>query len=498
MSKLPNLDLNEIKKELAKRTQLDFTKHTMPKNKDGSSKFHEGQFHKSYYSVLDKFVDGQIKKLIITVPPQHGKSEGSTRRLPTRLIGRDNTLNIAVASYASTQARRFGRDINRIIDSKEYIELYPDSKLSKSKLHGLASDAIRTSEEFEIIDNEGMATGGNVKLVGRSTSLTGNAVDTLIIDDLYKDASEGNSPVIRQNCIDWYDTTADSRLHNDSQQLIVFTRWHEEDLIGYLESKEEVKTLNSLSEIDPNFDGWYKINYEAIKTGEPTELDPREKGEALWPERHSKAKLLKTKARNPEAFECLYQGNPESKEGMLYKTFELYDHEPTTFKMKKNYTDTADTGKDYLCSINYTHGQDDRCYITDILYTQEPMEITEGATAGLLDRGQTNKADIESNNGGRGFARNVKAKLTGNTVVNWFHQGGNKESRIHSNSALVQERIVYPRDWHVRWPEFYNHVTKYKALFSANKHDDAADTLTGIVEMLEPKKSKRRQYNPYE
>lgn len=430
---------------------------------------------------------------MITVPPQHGKSEGSTRRLPARLIGRDSSLKIAVASYASTQARRFGRDINRIIDSREYMDLYDDVKLSKSKLHNISSDAIRTSEEFEIIDNNGRATDGNIKLVGRNTALTGNPVDILVIDDLYKDAAEGNSPIIRQNCIDWYNTTAESRLHNDSQQLIVFTRWHEEDLIGYLEHKEEVRTLNSLSEVDQDFKGWYKINYEAIKTGPPTELDPRDKGEALWPERHNIEKLQKTRARDPEVFECLYQGNPESSEGMLYRSLKTYTEKPQ-FKIKRNYTDTADTGNDYLCSINYEVGLDDNIYITDLIYTDEPMEVTEIAVANLLDRGQVNTADIESNNGGRGFARNVRDKLKGHTVVKWFHQSGNKESRIFSNSALVQEKIHFPSDWHIRWPDFYRSVTKYKKQFSANKHDDGPDTLTGIVEKVTAPTSKRRKY----
>ncbi len=491
---LPNH--NSLLAEQARRSQEQFTIYTMPKNKDGSSRFFAGQFHRSYYSVLDLFYKGLITKLMITVPPQHGKSEGSTRRLPARMIGQDSSLKIAIASYASTQARRFGRDINRIIDSREYMGLYNDVKLSKSKLHDVSSDAIRTSEEFEIIDNEGRATDGNIKLVGRNTSLTGNPVDKLIIDDLYKDAGEGNSPIIRQNCIDWYNTTAESRLHNDSQQLIVFTRWHEEDLIGYLESKEEVRTLSSLDEVDQDFKGWYKINYEAIKTGEPTELDPRAKGEALWPERHSVEKLEKTRARDPEIFECLYQGNPESREGQLYGPFKTYNTLPVHNGVY-NYTDTADTGQDYLCSINYAKGQDGFAYVTDILYTQEPMEKTEQWTIDLLNKGQVSRADIESNNGGRSFARVVKEKVN-RTVIKWFHQSGNKESRIYSNSSMVQEKIIFPSDWSVRWPEFYNHVTRFKKMFKANKHDDATDTLTGIVEAMFPKKKGRRKYNIYD
>ena len=105
--------------------------------------------------------------------------------------------------------------------------------------------------------------------------------------------TRANSPIVRENVKDWYITVADTRLHNDSQQLIVFTRWNEDDLIGFIESNEKVVVIEKWSDIDnPNPDKWYKINFEAIKTGNPTEIDNREKGEPLWPERHSIKKLL--------------------------------------------------------------------------------------------------------------------------------------------------------------------------------------------------------------
>src|SRR5690606_15635043 len=108
------------------------------------------------------------------------------------------------------------------------------------------------------------------------------------------------------------------RLHNDSQQLIVFTRWHEDDLIGRLEKHDKVIIINSLKDIedvDVDFDGWFKVNFEAIKTGEPTEIDKREKGQALYPKKHNIKKLIKERNTDPEKFECMNQGNPESKEG---------------------------------------------------------------------------------------------------------------------------------------------------------------------------------------
>ena len=210
-------------------------------------------------------------------------------------------------------------------------------------------------------------------------------------------------------------------------------------------------------------------------------IDSRKKGEALWSSKHSLDKLNSVKEMDLEKFECLYQGNPSSKEGLLYTTFKTYKDLPK-LKQIKNYTDTADTGSDKLCSIVYgvPFGSDNHLYLIDVLHTPEPMEKTEPWTIDLLNSNNVSKAKIESNNGGRGFARVVKKDV--NCFVDWFHQSANKESRIFSNSAQVNDRIVMPSDWALRFPDFYNDVSKYKKLFKANKFDDAPDTLTGIVE----------------
>lgn len=492
MSTLPKIDLNEVKIELAKRNIISFTQYTMGEGYDGKPRYKKSHFHEMYCSVIDKFADGIIKKLMVTVPPQHGKSEISTRRLPAYIFGKDPNRKIAITSYNTVFARKFNRDVQRIIDTKEYRTLYPDTKINGKNVVTVNS-YLRNADEFEIVNHRGF-----LKAVGRGGALTGTAIDTLIIDDIYKDDIEANSPIIRDNVTNWYDTVAESRLHNDSQQLIVFTRWHEGDLIGHLEKKEEVKVLTSLDQIDSSFKGWYKINFQAIKEDEPTEIDPREKGVSLWESRHSLEKLQGTKKRNPEKFECLYQGNPESSEGYLYQGFKTYNKLPKA-KQILNYTDTADAGQDYLCSINYIHGEDDNFYVTDLVYTQENMDITKQWVIDLLERGKVNKAVIESNNGGRLFASNVKELVKNYCVVKWFHQSGNKESRIYSLSDMVQERIYFPADWGSRWSEFYNHVTRFKKVFKANKHDDAVDVLTGIIEQHEtPKKKGRRTYNIYD
>lgn len=461
----------EKKVRKARQNVLDFTDFTL----DG---FNAENFHVNYYKLLDMFANGEIKRLMITMPPQHGKSEGSTRRLPAYMLGVNPNLKIAVASYNASFASKFNRDVQRIIDTEKYRAIFPETKLNSSNVVTVSSSYLRNSIEFEIVNK----TGG-LKAVGRGGALTGNKVDVMIMDDLYKDYMEGNSPIIRDSVWDWYLTVVKTRLHNDSQELIVFTRWHEEDLIGKLSKKViEVNDISEIQNLNVKHDQWIKVNYPAIKESSYTEIDPRNLGEPLWPSVHSLEKLESIRQMDIEKFNCLYQGNPISSEGLLYSKFKKYSHLPE-LKIVKNYTDTADTGQDMLCSIVYgipLSTIDNLIYVIDILYTDEPMEITESKTVELLNKNNVKQCKIESNNGGRGFARVVKAQTS--CYVDWFHQSKNKEARIFSNSASVTSRIVMPSNWHIKWPNFYNDVVRYKKLFKANKTDDAADVLTGIIE----------------
>lgn len=432
-------------------------------------------FHRTYYTILEAFARGRIKRLIVSVPPQHGKSVGATTLLPAYMLGLDPDMRIAIASYSGTLASKFNRRVQRILESREYAAIFPETTIKQGTR---PAGYIRTSDEVEIVGYK-----GELISVGREGSLTGNRVDCFILDDLYKDAMEAQSPVIRDNCWEWYTSVVRTRMHNHSRELIVFTRWHEDDLIGVLGRTEPFRELRSLSDIDEaGADEWLVLNFEALKASPATEVDPRDEGEALWPEQHSRELLLSKRRLDPVRFEAMYQGHPSSKEGLLYGDgFRQYSLLPRDIVARSNYTDTADTGDDYLCSIDYVVDTDGVIYITDVVYSREPMEHTERLVASMLRREDVRQAYIESNNGGRGFARAVQ-RLVPTTRVEWFHQGANKEARILSNSATVLHTVRMPEDWCVRWPEFYAHLTTYKRLFRANRHDDAADALTGIVE----------------
>ena len=432
-------------------------------------------FHSVYYRVLDAFARGDIRRLIITMPPQHGKSVGATTLLPAYMLGLKPDTRIAIASYSGSLASRFNRRVQRILESREYSELFPDTTIKRGTK---PANYIRTADEVEIIGREGALLS-----VGREGSLTGNRVDCFILDDLYKDAMEANSPIIRENCWEWYTSVVRTRMHNLSQELIVFTRWHEEDLIGTITRKEpcrELRSFDDLKEVGEN--EWLYLNFEAIKASPPTEIDPRALGEALWEERQSAALLHQKRRLDTLRFECMYQGHPSSREGLLYgDSFTEYDTLPKDIVRYGNYTDTADTGDDYLCSICYAVDTDGAIYICDVVYSREPMEVTEREVAEMLCRNRTRIATIESNNGGRGFARAVQRMAT-TTKVEWFHQSGNKEARILSHSATALHLLRFPKGWQARWAELYNHLTTYRRTFHSNRWHDAADVITGIIE----------------
>ena len=432
-------------------------------------------FHRTYYAVLEAFAAGRIKRLIVSVPPQHGKSVGATTLLPAYMLGLDPDMRIAIASYSGTLASKFNRRVQRIIESREYEAMFPATTIKRGTK---PAGYIRTSDEVEIIGHK-----GELISVGREGSLTGNRVDCFILDDLYKDAMEAQSPVIRENCWEWYTSVVRTRMHNASRELIVFTRWHEEDLIGVLGRTEPFRELRTWSDIDAVGDNeWLVLNFEALKASPATEIDPRGEGEALWPEQQSRELLMSKRRLDPVRFEAMYQGHPSSKEGLLYGDgFRQYKLLPRDIVARSNYTDTADTGDDYLCSVDYVVDTDGVIYVTDVVYSRETMEHTEPLVAAMLKRESIRQAYVESNNGGRGFARSLQ-RLVPATRIEWFHQSANKEARILSNSATVLHTVRMPEDWCVRWPEFYAHLTTYKRLFRANRHDDAADVLTGIVE----------------
>ena len=171
----------------------------------------------------------------------------------------------------------------------------------------------------------------------------------------------------------------------------------------------------------------------------------------------------------------------------MYEPFQTYEQLPITkLARRKNYTDVADKGKDYLCSICYVQTEIGN-YITDVVYTKASTMNTEPMVVKMLNRNHTERARIESNNGGTIFARNIRNQLriSGNNkcYIEEFTQSKNKESRILTNRDEVNNSIIWPHNWATKWPDLYRHVTSFRAE-GQNEYDDAPDALTGIVESV--------------
>lgn len=452
-------------------------------------------FHIVYYTLLDKFAHGEIKKMIVQMPPQHGKSEGSSRKLPAFMLGLNPDLKICIGSYAATIARDFNRDVQRIIDTPRYHKIFPNTYLNGSNMVTMANTYLRNSDVIEIVGKK-----GSLRVVGRGGSLTSKTVDVSILDDVYKDYAEGNSPVVRNAAWKWYTTVVRTRLHNNSQELIVFTRWHEDDLIGRIEKSGEkiidIKTWNDITDIPAG--AWVRINFEGLKSGDPTEIDPRKCGVALWENRHSREKLEGQKALDPVQFQCLYQGNPGNAEGRLYQhAFKTWIEKDDwgQYVRSGNYTDVADEGDDYTFSVCYDVYKSNNevfnektkrfepilyALVTDMEMTQENLDVTTVTIPAMINRNGTQKAWIESNNGGSSFEKVITKKVRAITVP--FYQKGNKESRIITSSAMVNSQIIMPFNWENRYKDIYNHITTFLRDFSANTHDDPEDALTGVYE----------------
>lgn len=297
------LNIDDVSAELATRHFKEFVAYT---KEDYIFNWH----HELICEALNDFAEGKIKKLFIFVPPQHGKSELSTRRLPAYILGRRPKTRIAIVSYAATLAQAFNRDIQRIIDTPEYNKAFPGTTLSSSNVVTDAkSGFLRNSTMFEIVDHRGA-----VRTIGVDGGLTGFPVDIAIFDDLYKNREEALSEKNQQTIKSFWDSVLIPRLHNNSQLLGVFTRWAEVDIAGYVLGKEK---------------DWKVISIPAIKENNHDKNDPRKIGEALWEHHLTLDKLMAIKASDEVVFNAMYQQNPKaSKEILVYPNYTIIDEMP--------------------------------------------------------------------------------------------------------------------------------------------------------------------------
>ena len=441
----------EAKKELARREFFSFCNVLAP------------DFYKASRSFLidlcnefQDFWQSDDDVMVLNMPPRHGKSRTGGMFVQW-LLGIDPTVKVMTGSYNETLSTTFSKNVRNSIqeipadaDKIAYSNIFPNTKIQRG-------DGAMNLWSLEGGYNNYLATSP-------TGTATGFGCDLMIIDDLIKSALEANNESVLDRQWDWFTNTMISRLEEGGKIIIIMTRWASGDLAG--------RALEHFAEEGK------KVRHIVMKA---VQAD----GSMLCDEILSKKSYQsKIRAMGLDIASANYQQEPIDLKGKLYGEFKTYERLPV-FDVIKSYTDTADEGNDYLCSIVYGVYMKE-AYILDVIYTQESMERTEIMVAGQFYDYKVNRADIESNNGGRAFARNVirilKEDFDSNyTVVKWFHQSQNKQARILTGSSWVMEHIHMPKNWKNRWPKFYKDVSKYQRE-GKNLHDDAEDVLTGISE----------------
>ena len=422
-------------------------------------------FHRVIADNCQKLLEGKIKNLMVFVSPQHGKSEIISRSFPAYALGRNPDLKIVGTSYSANLAEQFSLSIQRIIDSKEYQAIFPNTYLNGSNVRTNVKGYLRNVDMFETVGHKGF-----YKAVGVGGSLTGTPVDIAIIDDPVKDAMEAYSPVYRERVWDWYASVLLTRLHNESKQLFIMTRWHDDDLAGRILKREA--------------DKWTVLSIPAIREtlDDGNDFDPREVGEALWPERHSLGRLLDAQKRSPRFFSALYQQHPTIEGGNIIK--EAWFGRISAFDFKKKrmdepiifFVDTAYTEK----TSNDPTGILGSCMIGNNIY----IVCAKKVNMKFPELCRFLPSYVRDNGYGKGSSVRIEPKANGLSVIDQLYESTDlnvvstpspkesKETRLNAASPYVESGRVYlvGGDWN---DTFIDEVCG----FPAKPHDEFVDLL---------------------
>lgn len=421
----------------------------------------ERQFLKSLCDELQEFYFSDDDVLVLNIPPRHGKSFTASH-LAQWIFGINPSEKIMTGSYNETLSTVFSKQVRNSIQEIKadeskivFSDIFPNTKIQ----HGDAAMNLWSLEGFY---NSYLATSPTGTATGFGASL-------IIIDDLIKSAEEAFNATTLEKHWNWFTNTMLSRLEKDGKIIIIMTRWHSDDLAG--------RALRELPELGFSV---RHINMKAVQ----------EDGTMLCDDILSKKEYeQRTSAMSPETASANYQQEPIDIKGRLYSSLKTYDELPSNVIRIASYTDTADTGSDYLASFIYAETRDKEAYIIDAIYTKEPMEVTEPLLAKIIYENKVNLVRIESNSGGRGYGRSVQRILrekynSNRATFDLFHQSKNKEARILSNATWVMDHIYFPDNWRHRWPELHEALTTYQKE-GKNKYDDAPDALTGVAESIQ-------------
>ena len=258
----------------ARRSLLAFTEFTNPL-------YSRAQHHEQIAAKLEAVERGEIDRLMIFMPPRHGKSELASKRFPAWCLGRKPTRQIIAASYNSDLANDFGRNVRNIVAEPEFGQVFPQVSLAPDSQ---AANRMNTNH------------AGAYVAAGVGTAVTGRGAHIALIDDPFKDREEADSERRRELVWDWYRSTLYTRLMPGGAIVLIQTRWHEDDLAGRLLEQER--------------DQWEVLELPAIDKA----------GKALWPEWYDESTLLRIKNTiGPREWSALYQQQPQPDDGTFFK-----------------------------------------------------------------------------------------------------------------------------------------------------------------------------------
>lgn len=262
-------------------------------------------FHALIADAFGRVLRGECLNLILSVPPQHGKST-LARALFSAHIGEYPHKHLMMGAYNETFANDYGDKVRAILTGEQFKRIYPGVELRKA---AQSKDHMVTTE------------GGEISFLGRGGSGTGRPADGFLIDDFFKDWAEANSRATRDAAWKWYTSVVDSRCRNFSWQVIIATRWSDDDIIARL-------TDPSNPHYNPDEAAhWTVINLPAeMDDPKLAEALGMKVGESLWPEEHSLEKLHRRKARDPVMYSALYMGRPTPPEGVFYKQSDIHEY----------------------------------------------------------------------------------------------------------------------------------------------------------------------------
>jgi predicted phage terminase large subunit-like protein len=410
-------------------------------------------------------------RLIISMPPQEGKSQRAARAFVLWALRRNPGLRVAIASYEANLARRWGRAVRDDITANPRLGLAVRPDLS-------------AQHEWQLDGHE-----GGVFTTGVGGALTGRPVDLLVIDDPVKGRAEADSEAFREAAWAWWTDTASTRLAPGAPVVLIMTRWHEDDLAGRLLAQDAAGVG----------EGWTVLNIpaEADHRPERGEVDPlgRAPGEFLTSARgRTRAQWEAIKRRSATTWTALYQGRPAPPEGLLFKRgqWARYDAPlavpradgsmwvpPAPGDQLAQSWDMAfksTTGSDYVVGgVWLKRGQD--LYLLDMVRRRMTFTETLDAVRSLSARWP------------QAIPKLVEDKANGPAVIDLLRKDvpglipvepeGGKLARANAAAPLVVAGNV-----HLPAPELLPNVTELideAAAFPNGAHDDAVDMLTQAV-----------------